>query len=54
MSKYFDRDFFRFFLRFAAILSISLIMIIAARLYQSRTENTASTESASVVNAINR
>lgn len=36
MSKYFDKDFFKFFLRFAAILSLSIIIIIAARLYQDR------------------
>jgi predicted ferric reductase len=34
MSKYFDKDFFKFFLGFAAIISLSLIMIVAVRMYQ--------------------
>lgn len=51
MSKYFDKDFFKFFLRFAAILSISIIMIIAARLYQTQREIGAENTSA-VINSI--
>lgn len=38
MSQYFDRDFFKFFLGFAAIISVSLLIIIAARVYQERGE----------------
>ena len=51
MSKYFDKDFFKFFLRFAAILSISIVMIIAARLYQNRA-TASSDNTSSVVKAI--
>ncbi len=43
MSQYFDKDFFKFFLRFAAIVSLSLIIILAARMYQDR-QYTSSTD----------
>lgn len=33
MTKYFDEDFFKFLLGFIAIVSISLIIIIASRMY---------------------
>ncbi len=33
MSKYFDHDFFKFFLGFIAIISFSLIIIFGARFY---------------------
>lgn len=52
MSDYFDKDFFKFFLRFAAILSISIIIIIAARLYQTRLAEGGNTTS--VVQAVFR
>jgi predicted ferric reductase len=47
MSKYFDKDFFKFFIGFLAIVSLSLIIIIATRLYaESRAET------ASVINSV--
>lgn len=39
MTKYFDKDFFKFFLGFAAIISVSLMIIIAARLYEERSNS---------------
>lgn len=41
MSKYFDRDFFKFFMGFLAIVSLSLIIIIATRHYAEVREETA-------------
>ena len=33
MSQYFDKDFLKFLIGFAAIIAISCIMILAVRLY---------------------
>lgn len=42
MSKYFDKDFLKFFLGFVAIIAFSLILIIVSKLYQDRSgKNTA-------------
>jgi hypothetical protein len=34
MTKYFDKDFWRFFMGFVAIICTSLIILFASRLYQ--------------------
>jgi len=34
MVKYFDKDFWKFFLAFVTIVSISLVIIIATKLYE--------------------
>ena len=34
MTKYFDKDFFKFLLGFVAIIAFSLIIILATRMYQ--------------------
>lgn len=34
MSQYFDKDFFRFSLGFLAIVSVSLVIIVATKLYE--------------------
>ncbi len=47
MSKYFDKDFFRFFLGFAAIVSVSLMIIVATRMYQERSAS----QTANVIDA---
>lgn len=39
MSKYFDKDFFKFSLGFATIISISLIILIFTRVYGESTIN---------------
>ncbi|MEQ1500096.1 MAG: hypothetical protein ABL917_01840 [Parcubacteria group bacterium] len=36
MSKYFDKDFFRFFVGFMAIIAVSLLIIIVSRVYQNQ------------------
>ena len=36
MSQYFDKDFFKLLLGFMAIVSVSLIIIIATKLYEER------------------
>ena len=38
MTKYFDKDFFKFFLGFFAIISVSLIIIMATRAYQVKAD----------------
>lgn len=48
MSKYFDKDFFKFFLGFAAIISLSLMVILATRIYQEK----ASTQPANVISSV--
>jgi predicted ferric reductase len=35
MTKYFDKDFWRFFMGFVAIICTSLIILLATRLYQN-------------------
>jgi hypothetical protein len=35
MSQYFDKDFFKFLLGFVAIILLSCVVILAARLYES-------------------
>lgn len=35
MTKYFDKDFFRFFMGFVAIICTSLIILLVSRLYQN-------------------
>jgi hypothetical protein len=46
MSKYFDKDFFKFFTGFVAIVLVSLTIILITRIYEqkltSRDTNTAS------------
>lgn len=34
MAKYFDKDFWRFFMGFVAIICTSLIILLVSRLYQ--------------------
>jgi hypothetical protein len=50
MSKYFDKDFFKFFLGFVAIVSISLMFILATKLY----ERNSGKESANAIEAVTR
>jgi hypothetical protein len=52
MTKYFDQDFFKFFLRFAAILSTSIVIILVARSYQNKSEPPKNSGQASVVKAL--
>ncbi len=52
MSKYFDRDFFKFFFRFIAILSISIVIIIATRIYQDGLSGFDNTSA--VINSFNK
>ncbi len=35
MSKYFDKDFFKFFWGFLAIIVVSLIFIILGKMYEN-------------------
>jgi hypothetical protein len=39
MTDYFDKDFFKFLMGFAAIILLSCVLIIAARLYQSEQDS---------------
>ena len=41
MSKYFDKDFFKFFWGFLAIIIFSLILIIVGKLYQDKEDGQA-------------
>ena len=38
MSKYFDKDFFKFLLGFAVIVTISLVVILATRMYEEKSK----------------
>ncbi len=38
MTKYFDEDFFKFFMGFVAIISFSLILVLATRVYKDKSE----------------
>lgn len=38
MSKYFDKDFFRFFWGFIAIIAFSMILIMVGRFYEERSD----------------
>jgi hypothetical protein len=49
MLKYFDRDFFKFLLGFIAIICTSIIILLAARLYEAQ-QNINSSQTASVIN----
>lgn len=49
MSKYFDKDFFKFFLGFIAIISVSLMIIIATRVWEERSIS----QTANVVDSVN-
>jgi len=42
MSNYFDKNFFKFLLGFAAIVMLSFLIIFATRIYQSTEVPTAS------------
>lgn len=52
MSKYFDKDFFKFSIGFATIISISLIIILATRIYQEQAFMGSEQDTASAVNAV--
>jgi hypothetical protein len=38
MSRYFDKDFFKFLLGFATIIAFSLTVILVAKIYQGSSE----------------
>ena len=38
MSQYFDKDFLKFFLGFVSIVLLSLVIIIIAQSYKSKSE----------------
>ena len=48
MSKYFDKDFFKFLLGFVTIIAFSLIAILIARTYQDNSK----AEQANVIQSI--
>ena len=52
MSDYFDKDFFKFFLGFAAIISLSLVVIFATRFYEEKALTDSTSDSASVIQTI--
>lgn len=54
MTKYFDKDFWKFFLGFISILSTSIIIILASRLYQANEDMTEDTQSGNVISSINK
>lgn len=49
MTRYFDKDFFKFFMGFLAIVSLSLLIIIATRQYVIAQEATANVVSFSTL-----
>ena len=54
MSQYFDKNFIKFFLGFAAIISVSLMIIFATRFYEKKSsasgDNAASAIQATIKN----
>jgi hypothetical protein len=54
MTKYFDQDFFKFFLRFAAILSTSIVIILVARSYQNKSEPPKNSDQANVIKVLEK
>ena len=38
MSRYFDEDFFKFLMGFIAIIALSLIIVLATRMYKEQSE----------------
>ncbi len=52
MSQYFDRDFFRFFLGFIAILAASLVILLATRIYQESSTAKSNSNTSSVIKTI--
>ena len=38
MSQYFDKDFFKFFMGFAAIISVSLMIIFATHFFEQKAQ----------------
>ncbi len=53
MLKYFDKDFLKFFLGFAAIISVSLMIIVVTRVFQERSNEKDAREPANVISSIN-
>jgi hypothetical protein len=49
MLKYFDKDFLKFFLGFAAIISVSLMVIVVARVFEARAQEKGPVEQANVI-----
>lgn len=49
MRQYFDKDFFRFLFGFIAIISVSLMIIFATRMYE---EGTLNKETANLLHSI--
>jgi hypothetical protein len=54
MSKYFDKDFFKFFMGFVAILSTSIIILLASRLYQEQSLVGGDEQAGAVVKSIKK
>jgi hypothetical protein len=50
MSQYFDKDFVKFFLGFVAIISVSLLIIVATKLY----EQNKNTQTANVLDSVKK
>ncbi|MFZ2621440.1 MAG: hypothetical protein WAX85_02695 [Minisyncoccia bacterium] len=48
MAKYLDKDFFKFLGAFMVIISISLIIIFATKLYQEKSKS----QTASVIQSV--
>ena len=44
MSQYFDKNFFKLFLGFVAIIGVSLMIVVATRIYESEHVQAATVE----------
>jgi len=52
MTKYFDKDFWRFFMGFVAIICTSLIILLVSRLYQEGMLIDGASQSGAVINSV--
>ena len=51
MTKYFDKDFWRFFMGFVAIICTSLLILIVSKLYQDGALIQGESQSGAVINS---
>lgn len=52
MTKYFDKDFWKFLLGFVSILSTSIIIILASRMYQDSSDIQSESQAGNAISSI--
>lgn len=54
MASYFDKDFFKFFLGFTAIICSSLIILLATRMYQAESTVDENSNTSAVIKVVKK